>query len=240
MQPAQPMSQAKQTVSNTTDTTSPIAFFDGQHRHGGPLICTSASVHWLMASLLNNKTRFSTPGQIDKVMQSALGQYNALRSQKPSVRMFSHEDVFADRPAPPCLHTQQYNGHYLNLGQEEAKAFGNVVHMKDLHQLLPPASGCLVTAHDHTVAVHRDQHGGLWVFDSLPALERTVDANDLPAALQDALGCQQHFKECDITLVTAKTAKPGAELASSINIGPSAPTQAATPWQRQLRQARES
>lgn len=237
MQQTQQMSQQNQTVP---DTTSPVAFFHGQHRHGGPLICTSASVHWLMASLLNGKTSFSTPGQIEKIMQSALGQYNTLRSQKPSVRLFSHEDVFANRPAPPCLRTQQYNGHYLDLEQEEAKAFGDVVHMKDLHQLLSPASGCLVTAHDHTVAVHRDQDGCLWLFDSLPALERTVDAKDLPTALQDALKCQQDFTECDITLVTASTARPSAQLPSSISTGPSAPTQAATPWQRQLRQARES
>lgn len=211
-----------------------IAFFDGQHRHGGPLICTSAAVHWLMASLLNNRTTPSTNAQIGKVMQSAVVQYDALTSQQPSARLLSHEDVFKNRPVPPCLATQAYSGHYLNLEQEEAKAFGDVVHVGNLHKLLPPASGCVVTAHDHTVAVHRDKHGALWLFDSLPALERTVHAEHLHSALQDALGCRQHFRVCDITLVTAK---PGAGPKHSISTGPSAPTQAANPWQRQQRQA---
>lgn len=165
-------------------------------------MCTSASMHWLMAQLLHQQSDFSDSTQIDKVMRWAVQQYEVLAQSMPAyTRMLSHQDVLADRPLPPCLSSEAMSGHYLELNEEEQKLFGSVVHMHELHDRLSPNSGCLVTAAGHTVAVHCDANGKLCLFDSLPAVERRVLPDNLSSALQDSLGNTRPFQECDITLI---------------------------------------
>ena len=184
---------------------------------GGALMCTSASMHWLIAHLLHGKQGLSNSSYIDRVMNWAQHQYDAIA--KSGFRLLSHEDVISHRPLPPCIKTTAYNGHCADLNEKDAEAFGNIVHMHALPHLLEAGSGCLVTACDHTVAVFRDASQSLWFFDSMPAVEKQIDDSSLFDTLREALG--RSFQVCDITV-----------LGAAVNTDPHAPKSAKRPARR--------
>lgn len=199
-------------LATRTPETADLRYFDGQRATlGGGLMCTCASLHWLLASLVYKKRDFSTPDVMSVVMDWALKQYRSLSNI--SRHLLSHEDVLKHRPLPPCLTTESYNGHYLTAPTSELKEFGNVVHMESVHTLLQPHTGCMITANDHTVALYCDGTHQLWFFDSMPALEQRVDQSSLRTALQRALST---FDVSDITVVattdqTNKRFKPNLD-----------------------------
>ena len=176
---------------------------------GGALMCTSASVHWLLACLYKDKSDFFPEALLDTVMRWAAAQHEALTGRGlSSQRMLQHEEVISGIGVPASFPHRVYCGHHLEHGPEEMAGFGDVVHMRVVEALLAPGTGCAVTANQHTVAAYRDRVGGLWLFDSLPGVERRVAAGGLAGALDEHL---RRFEVCTLTRLEhhpGKRAKP--------------------------------
>lgn len=170
---------------------------------GGALMCTSASVHWALACLHRRKDDLFAAGLLDTVMRWAADRHAEIGRVGGGARMLQHEEVVAAIGFPDSFARETYNGHHLdNASPAELAGFGRVVHMPAVDALLEPASACVVTANQHTVAAYRDATGALYLFDSLPGVERRLDGPDaLPAAFRHHLG---PFDVCDLTHFSLK------------------------------------
>ena len=179
---------------------SDACLYTGQHTYaGGALLCTSAALHWLLACMLKGKTDFSNKSQIDCIMRWAVRQCGELVGRHP--QMLTQVEVLTHRPLPRHLHSVEYNGHVIDISAEEEQAFGRVVHMHRMHMLMPPGSGCMVTANKHTVAVYRTDMHEMWIFDSLVAVELRLQVDKLSNVLQECLGYDKTCGECNITFI---------------------------------------
>ena len=160
-------------------------------------MCTSASMHWLLACLYKDKRDFFPHAVLDTVMRWGAAQHTALSAAAVgAARMLQHEEVIRGIAVPAQFPHRAYCGHHLAQSEEELAGFGDVVHMRGVEALLAPGTGCAVTANQHTVGVYRDGAGELWLFDSLPGVERRVGAGALLGALEEHL---RPFEVCSLT-----------------------------------------
>lgn len=164
---------------------------------GGALMCTSASVHWLLACLYKDKQDFFSEPLMDTVMRWGAAQHKALTERGlHSQRMLQQEEVISGIAVPVSFPHHVYCGHHLDEEPDAMAGFGDVVHMRLVEALLTPRTGCVVTANQHTVAAYRDGAGQLWLFDSLPGVERRVTEGCLAAVLDEHL---RPFEVCTLT-----------------------------------------
>ena len=190
------------------------ATYDSQTAYaGGRLMCTSASLHWLVACARFGMAPACTPEKMAVVMRAAAASHtDACRGGAADAEMLSHEEALAVRGLPPPLCAATLTGHALAAPDPAFAALGPLVHRDEIAAAVPPGTGLLVTADRHTVAVWAGADGRFAVFDPLPASVALCDAPALPAALRARLGPMLEF---DCTRV-------GPRVASSVCFRPNA------------------
>jgi hypothetical protein len=198
------------------------ATYDSQTAYaGGRLMCTSASLHWLVACARFGMAPACTPENMAAVMRAAAAAHaDACREGAPDRGMLSHEEALAARGIPFPLCAAPLTGHALAAPDPAFAALGPLVHRDEIAAAVPPAAGLLVTAGGHTVAVWACADGRLAVFDPLPASVALCDAPALPAALRARLGPMREF---DCTRISRRISPPSTPAASMRGTAPSRP-----------------
>ena len=174
------------------------------YAHGSNM-CTSAGFFWLAACFLKEKEQLFHEDTIEQIMTWASAHHSRTCTKLGyhSSIMLKQEEVLQDMTLPPNFEVKIGSGHKLDtLLTEDDKNFGYVVHVAHMNDYLYANTGYLLTANRHTIALFCDQYYELWLFDSLPAVEKKLNVNSNPFILNQIEEHLGKFEECSMLVLS--------------------------------------
>ena len=173
------------------------------YAHGSNM-CTSAGFFWLAACFLKNKEQLFNEDTMEQIMTWASAHHarTCTKLGYHSSIMLKQEEVLEDVILPPNFKVKTGSGHKLDtLLTQDDNNFGYVVHVAHMQDSLSQNTGYLFTANKHTIALFSDKHTKLWLFDSLPAVEKKLKNHSNAFILNQIEEHLGKFDECSILVL---------------------------------------
>lgn len=164
-------------------------------------MCTSASLHWLVACVRYKSKPSCTPDTMRAIMRSASDAHTIASTNLPDEAngMLTHEEALAVHGLPATLQARSMAGHALS-NLDPGFAAYPLVHRDELIDVLSPYSGTLLTANRHTIGIYAYPDKTYAVFDPLPASVQKACAQNLISILSQAVGPLDEFECTKLTL----------------------------------------
>lgn len=180
---------------------SQCSYTNGNHA------CTSVGFFWLMACFLKCKSALFTGETIEHIMRWACDYHAECCSRLGySVsKNLNQDEITSHITLPNGISLRFGGGHKLDSLLSESdhdQEKGLIFHMAQVPSFLKPNSGILITANNHSIALFCNSHGQMWLFDSLPAIEKqykVVTGKFILSQIEQNLGS---FEECSLLFIS--------------------------------------
>ena len=177
-------------------------FYKSQsHYENGGLMCTAASIFWVVGSLQDILSPFCSETEMDALMKHA-SHIQSFITKKNNVSLLQQHEVFSLTNVPPNIELKEL-GMYTHTSNEYTPPKDVAIHISDIHSICPNNTGLLITGGKHTTGIVNKHHTLYW-FDSLVAcVVRIQNREELSHHLLNSHG-HHHDYGWNITLLTKK------------------------------------
>jgi hypothetical protein len=152
-----------------------VTVYDSQFSYTTELMCTSVSMHWVMACLTSDMHPRCSREQMRAIMEHGLHKHVAVRSEWPPAKRHvctvQPQEVLKRYPLPLRFEYLELHGCVGSVPDPEVQHF--CVGLDAVGEYLAHAAGVLVTARGHTTALVAGPHG-VFHFDPAVAAVRRV------------------------------------------------------------------
>ena len=172
------------------------------YAHGG-VMCTTAAVYWALSCVCNIVQPMCSVVQMQLLMKTSAETHNKILNKRASnlAETLQQHEVLRCIAQPCAVHADELYGYCTDKNADMAP----FLHLGDIYSLVEKGESLLLTGGGHTTALHRDEAGVLYMYDSLPA--RVCAQPSVSALTASLLTAHRHMDQFTATHLHQRTVR---------------------------------